>query len=196
MLGYIAKYPEIGKRIQEEVKQIVDKHNRKVTLYDIENMPFTSATFLETMRYQSSPIVPRIASENAQIGGFGVLKDTIVMINNLALNKSKFFWADPDKFDPERFLEFVPAQQLNKHAPKDAPDVLRTKKYFPIFIPFSIGTRTCIGEKVTKNFTLLMVTHILEHYDVSTDNPESIKIYPAKVALPPDTYSLKFTPRN
>lgn len=194
-LGYIAKFPQIGKRIQEEVKQIIDTHNRKVTLYDIDSMPFTTATLLECLRFQSSPIVPHVATENAQIGGYGILKDTVVFINNYELNKSEKFWENPDKFDPERFLEFVPAQKLNKNACSDAPGVLRVKKNIPHFLPFSIGKRTCIGQNLVRNYSFLMVTHILENYDVTSDNPESIKLNPACVAVPPDTYSLKFTTR-
>lgn len=155
-------------------------------------MPFTVATIFEVLRYTSSPIVPHVATENSQIGGYGVLKDTVVFINNYELNRSEKYWKNPEDFDPERFLELVPAQKLKKDAQSD---ILRVKKNIPHFLPFSIGKRTCIGQNLVRNFSFLMVTHILEIYDVTSENPENIKMYPACVAVPPETYSLKFSPR-
>lgn len=194
-MGFIAKHPAVGKRIQEEVATVTENGKRKVTLNDIENMPFTVATLFEVLRYSSSPIVPHVATENSQIGGYGILKDTIVFINNFELNTSEKYWERPDDFDPERFLELIPAHKLRKDAPRDAPAVLRVKKNIPHFLPFSIGKRTCIGQNLVRNFSFLMLTHILENYDVSSDKPESIQMFKACVALPPETYSLRLTPR-
>lgn len=195
-LGFIAKNPYVGTRIQEEIQVITQNRKTKVTLNDIENMPYTVATIFECLRYSSSPIVPHVATENSQIGGYGVLKDTIVFINNYELNTSEKYWKNEEKFDPERFLELIPAQKLKRNAECNAFTTLRVKKNIPHFLPFSIGKRTCIGQNLVRNFSFLMLTHILENYDVSSDNPESIQMRKACVALPPETYSLRLTPRN
>lgn len=73
-LGFIARYPEIGKRIQAEVDEITENGKRTITLYDTEDMPFTVATLFEILRYSSSPIVPHVATEDACIAGYGVTK--------------------------------------------------------------------------------------------------------------------------
>lgn len=218
-LGYIAKNPHIGERIQEEVAQVTNDGKRKITLYDIEIMPYTVATIYEILRYTSSPIVPHVATENSQIGGYGVLKDTIVFINNYELNTSEKYWDNPKEFDPIRFLENVPTNKIRKDASHDTTPILRVKKNIPHFLPFSVsffplsiskslmklvdnflsiqvGKRTCIGQNLVRCFSFLMLTNILQNYDVSSDNPDKIKMYPACVAVPPETYSLKFTPRT
>lgn len=194
-MGFVAKFPHIGKRIQEEV-QHATKNGNKITLNDVENMPYTVSTIFETLRYCSSPIVPHVATENSQIGGYGVLKDTVVFINNYELNMSDKYWERPDEFEPERFLEHVPAHKLIKDAPEDAPAIVRVIKNIPHFLPFSTGKRTCIGQNLVRNYSFLVLTHILQNFDVTTDNPESIKMFKANVALPPNTYSLKLTPRT
>jgi cytochrome P450 family 307 subfamily A len=160
----------------------------------MEEMPFSVATLMEIFRFISSPIVPHVASENAQIGGYGVLKDTIIFINNYELNTSEKYWKNPEKFDPERFLE--PAHQVKKDDFGDTSEILRVKKNIPHYLPFSVGKRSCIGQNIVRNFSFLMLTHILEGFDVASDNLDNIKMYPASVALPPETYALKFTPRN
>lgn len=158
-------------------------------------MPYTVATVLEVLRFTSSPIVPHVATENSQIGGYGVLKDTVVFINNFELNSSDKYWDKPEEFNPERFVEFVPVQKVKKDICGDAQGILRIKKNIPHFLPFSIGKRTCIGQNLVRNFSFLMIANILENYDITTDNPERVKMYPACVALPPETFALKFSPR-
>jgi cytochrome P450 family 307 subfamily A len=194
-LGYIVKNPAIGQKIQQEVAQITDGGKRKVTLYDTESLPYTVATIYEVLRYSSSPIVPHVATENTQIGGYGVLKDTVVFINNYDLNTSEKNWENPKEFQPERFLETIPANKVRKDAALDEPSIIRVKKNIPHFLPFSVGKRTCIGQNLVRCFSFLLLTNILENFDVSSDHPESIKMTPACVAVPPDTFSLKLTPR-
>lgn len=195
-LGYVAKYPIIGTKIRDEITSITDNGKRKVSLYDTENMPYTVATIYEILRYSSSPIVPHVATENTKIGGYGVLKDTIVFINNYDLNTSDKYWENPKEFIPERFLETVAANKISKDATANAPSVLRVKKNIPHFLPFSVGKRTCIGQNLVRCFSFLLLTNILESFDVSSENPDLIKMYSACVAVPPETYSLKLTPRN
>lgn len=109
ILGYIVRYPYIGKQIQQEVDQVTMNGSRKVTLFDIDEMPYTVSTIYEVLRYSSSPIVPHVATDDVAIAGYGVSKGTIVFINNYELNTSPKYWTEPEKFKPERFLEEVPA---------------------------------------------------------------------------------------
>lgn len=108
ILGYIVRYPNIGKQIQQEVDRVTMNGSRKVTLFDIEEMPYTVSTIYEVLRYSSSPIVPHVATDDVAIAGYGVSKGTIVFINNYELNTSPKYWSEPEKFKPERFLEEIP----------------------------------------------------------------------------------------
>lgn len=195
-LGYIAKYPHIGKKIQEEIKVTTNNGRRKINLNDADNMPYTIATLFEILRHTSSPIVPHVATENSQINGYGILKGTIVFINNYELNMSEKYWKNPKDFYPERFLESIPAHKGTKELTSEEFMVLRVKKNIPHFLPFSIGKRTCIGQNLVRSYSFLMLTNILENFDVSCDKIENIKMYQACLAVPPLTFSLKFTARN
>lgn len=104
-LAYIARDPVIGKTIQSEVDFVSMNGERKITLHDMEAMPYTMATIFEVLRYSSSPIVPHVATEDTQIAGYGVTNGSIVFINNYILNMSPKYWNNPDIFCPERFLE-------------------------------------------------------------------------------------------
>lgn len=188
-LGYIAKNPEIGKRIQDEIDSITSDENHQISLNDIEKMSYTVSTIYEVLRYSSSPIVPHVATEDCQVAGYGVTKGTIVFINNYELNTSEKYWDSPKEFNPNRFLETV-------HDPKQNKDVLSVRKNIPHFLPFSIGKRTCIGQNLVRGFSFIMLANILQRYDVSSKNVDDIKVMPACVAVPPDTYKLVLTPRT
>jgi cytochrome P450 family 307 subfamily A len=163
-LGYIAQNPSIGTKIQAEVDIVTDFGKRNISLNDMDKMPYTVATIFEVLRYSSSPIVPHVATEDAQIAGYGITKDTIVFINNYDLNTSEKYWDEPKKFDPERFLELTSTSppleksqssdsldsgidfdtKLSKstHAASEAMPTYRVKKNIPHFLPFSIGELT------------------------------------------------------
>ncbi|XP_058444564.1 cytochrome P450 307a1-like [Malaya genurostris] len=216
-LGYIAKHPGIGSRIQQEIDHVTENGQRNVTLYDTESMPFTVATIFEVLRYSSSPIVPHVATEDTCIAGYGVTKGTIVFINNYDLNTNEKYWENPKSFDPERFVESATMAQIRSDlvgsptakqdlssiiknnninaSNENQKQILRVKKNIPHFLPFSIGKRTCIGQNLVRGFSFIILANILQKYNVSTNDPGMIKMYPACVAVPPDTYPLAFTQR-
>lgn len=111
ILGYVVLYPEIGKRIQEEVDQATENGKRRVTLFDVDAMPYTVSTIYEVLRYSSSPIVPHVATDDVAIAGYGISKGTIVFVNNYELNTSPKYWTEPEQFKPERFLEPIPIRK-------------------------------------------------------------------------------------
>lgn len=221
-LGYIVQNPEIGRKIQEEVDQTTNNGRRTVTLNDTEAMPYTVSTILEVLRYSSSPIVPHVATEDVCIAGYGVTKGTVVFINNYELNTCDKYWEQPETFDPARFVERVLVDAVKSDSSaaemhydsgyenEDADSVTsepttdcakptyvtRVRKNIPHFLPFSIGKRTCIGQNLVKGFSFIMLANIMQTFDVSVSDPALIKMYPACVAVPADTYPLQFHPRT
>ncbi|XP_063231353.1 cytochrome P450 307a1-like [Bacillus rossius redtenbacheri] len=175
----VVRNPRVGERIQREVDAATACGSRHVTLFDRASMPYTEAAILETLRSASSPIVPHVATVDSTIGGYEVKKGTVVFINNYQLNTGESYWSKPAEFMPERFLS------ADGHVSKP--------KYF---IPFSTGKRTCIGQRLVQGFSFLLVASILQSYDVSVPEGTVIHTPTACVAVPPDTYSLVFTPRK
>lgn len=216
-LAYVVRYPEIGRRIQEEIDDVLGSEKRNVNLSDIKNMPFTVATIYEVLRHSSSPIVPHVATEDAVIAGCGVTAGTIVFINNYKLNSSEEYWVDPKVFNPDRFLEKVSCNDCNtsKQQPStgigikeqengngngDASasenNAYHLKKNIPHFLPFSIGKRTCIGQNLVRGFGFIMLANIMREYNVTSKDLTKIQTYPACVALPTNTFPLTLSHRT
>ncbi|KAH8378945.1 hypothetical protein KR009_002220 [Drosophila setifemur] len=204
VLAYIAKDVEIGRRIQEEIDAIMAEEKRSITLMDMSDMPYTMATIYEVLRYSSSPIVPHVATEDTVISGCGVTKGTIVFINNYVLNTSEEYWKNPEKFDPQRFLEEShESNHKNRRNSKGSDsgiegdrEKFQLRKNMPHFLPFSIGKRTCIGQNLVRGFGFLILANILQRYNVSSHDLSTIRVSPESLALPAKCFPLVLTPRK
>lgn len=212
-LSAVARDADVGKKIKAEIDALT-KGKRAISLLDKSSLPYTEATILECLRYASSPIVPHVATENAEIAGYGVEKGTTVFINNYELNTSEKYWDEPEKFDPSRFLERSKIRVRRKSqcdsgmesdsertGPIDKTkevekEVVSVKRNIPHFLPFSIGKRTCIGQTMVTSTSFVMFANIMQEFDVAAESLEDLRQKPACVALPKDTYSLYLLPRK
>ncbi|KPJ08763.1 Cytochrome P450 307a1 [Papilio machaon] len=212
-LAAVARDADVGKKIKAEIDGVT-KGKRAVTLSDKINLPYTEATILECLRYASSPIVPHVATEPAVIAGYGIEKGTVVFINNYELNTSDKYWDEPEKFDPNRFLErnkirvrrnslcdsgmesdSERSTPINKTSDTEK-EVVNVRKNIPHFLPFSIGKRTCIGQTLVTTMSFVMFANIIQEFDIRAENIEDLKQRPACVALPKETFNLYLLPRK
>ena len=134
-LNLMIWYPQVQRKLQEEVDRLVGP-NRKVTLNDRQNMPYTQATVLELLRYTS--IVPLSVPHESlcitTLGGRTIPAGVQVVTNLYALHHDEEFWENPYEFHPERFLDAYgeiqsPLSDVRRH-----------------LMPFGAGPRVCVGE--------------------------------------------------
>jgi cytochrome P450 len=98
-------------------------------------MSYVEAVLLESMRcHCAGPILlPRATTHDITFHGYFIPKDTFILVNMWSAMKDEENWSEPEKFDPERFL--------------DENRRLRNVNH-PAMMPFSVGKRACTG----KNF--------------------------------------------
>jgi cytochrome P450 len=132
----LAKNPEARARLEAEV----DTLSAPPTYDDLKRLPYTLAVLKEAMRlYPPAYVVGRRNTEEIVIGDHVLSKNTIVIINIMGIHRRADLFADPERFDPERFLG-----DREKHLPRCA------------YMPFGAGPRVCIG-----NHFALMEGHLL-----------------------------------
>ncbi|XP_077302978.1 spook isoform X2 [Arctopsyche grandis] len=205
MLGFIAKNPEVGVKMQKEIDE-VSGGQRALTIFDVDSLPYTMATINETLRRCSSPIVPHVASQSGNVKGYTIEKGTVILINNYKMNMNEKLWENPMEFRPERFLNKSYIEVKNERRGSDhdsgveseseSKKKAKIKTNLPHFMPFSIGKRTCLGRNLLMDYSFVICTTIMQNFNVSCKHPENIKMYTACVALPPQTYGLTITPRK
>ncbi|KAL1394756.1 hypothetical protein pipiens_011719, partial [Culex pipiens pipiens] len=154
--GYIIQHGEVQQKIQAEVDRVLEEGGKQfVDLSDRNQMPYTEAVIMEALRLIASPIVPHVANQDSQIGGFDVPKNTLIFLNNYDLSMSGDHWEQPEAFMPERFLQ-------NGRLVK--PD---------FFIPFGAGRRSCMGYRMTQLISFSIIANMLRSYTLAPLNGRS-----------------------
>ncbi|XP_062411731.1 cytochrome P450 2J2-like isoform X2 [Sardina pilchardus] len=150
-LLYMIAYPEIQRKVQEELDQVVGS-SRQPSLADRESLPYTDAVIHEIQRFGN--IIPlnlaRCTTKETQIGDYTIPKGTMVMGNLTSVLFDETEWETPHTFNPGHFL--------------DAEGKFRKRE---AFLPFSIGKRVCLGEQLARMELFLFFSSLLQRFSFS-----------------------------
>ncbi|XP_035673491.1 cytochrome P450 2J5-like [Branchiostoma floridae] len=147
-LLYMILYPDIQQKVQSELDSVLGA--TKPSLAHRDQLPFTTATIMETQRIRHiSPVLfGRWAAESTRFRGFDIAKGTYLAPNLRSVHMDPEAWPDPEIFDPNRFLDVESKVVKNP----------------PSFLPFSTGRRSCLGEQLAKMELFLLFSAILQHF--------------------------------
>jgi cytochrome P450 len=112
----------------------------------LAQLPYLRACFDEALRVQASPGLIRTASEDDEIGGYHIPKDSHVVLSPYGLHHDPRFWIRPERYEPDRFV----SGKINRNA----------------YIPFNIGPRKCMGWRMAYIDGLMTLAAILQRYTV------------------------------
>jgi len=146
-IAFLIKNPECQKKVQEEI--IREIGNDKTPSYDdLPKLPYLNALIMESMRLRPSvPIaLPYVCKENFVLGGYNIPKNSEVIVNLAALQRSTKYWgSDAAQFKPERFFNF------------DTNDMR--------YLPFSYGARICSGMDFSKRVIIQTIMVLCQKFD-------------------------------
>lgn len=129
-ISELLRRPEIFKKATEELDRVIGRE-RWVEEKDIVDLPYVNAIVKEVMRLHpvAPMLVPRMAREDCQIGGYDIPKGTQVLVHVWAIGRDPAIWDSPNEFQPERFL----AKEID------------VKGHNYELLPFGAGRRMCPG---------------------------------------------------
>ena len=126
-LYLLAQTSHVHARMTREIDEALG--GRTPTIDDLPKLPYTLRVFKEAMRiYPPAYVVARLAERDVVIGGRTIKRGTVVMVNVIGMQRRASIFADPERFDPDRF-----APEAEKALPRFA------------YLPFGAGPRVCIG---------------------------------------------------
>ncbi|NWU92896.1 CP2K1 protein, partial [Upupa epops] len=176
------KYPEIQKKVQEEIEQVIGSTPPRIE--HRSQLPYTDAVIHEIQRFADIlPVnLPHETVTDVTFKGYFIPKGTHIVPCLTSVLKDKSQWEKPYSFYPEHFLD-----SEGKFVKKDA------------FMPFSAGRRICAGETLAKMELFLFFTSLLQRFTfqpppgVSTSD---LDLTPSLgITTPPMTYELCALPR-
>ncbi|KAI4336006.1 hypothetical protein L6164_014586 [Bauhinia variegata] len=151
-MAQLLKNPRVQEQAHLELDRVLGP-NHVMTESDISNLPYLRCVVKEALRlHPPTPIMlPHRAGSDVSIGGYEIPKGTNVFVNLWAMGRDEKVWADPLKFEPERFLE---------------EDIDLKGQDFRL-IPFGAGRRMCPAAQLSTNMLTLMLGRLLHHFSWS-----------------------------
>ncbi|KAJ3620019.1 hypothetical protein MTP99_004013 [Tenebrio molitor] len=159
VLCMMGLHSNIQKNIQEELASIFGHSDRTVTLEDVNRMYYLERVIKETMRlFPPVPFIRRSVDEDIELDSHVLPKGSEVYIPLLSLHRRPDFWKDPLVFNPDRFLAENEAKRPNFS-----------------YLPFSRGSKNCIGFKYAMLSMKTMLAIFFKHYEVQSTKYKSIE---------------------
>ncbi|XP_055680722.1 probable cytochrome P450 6d5 [Lutzomyia longipalpis] len=147
----LAKNPHILKKVQEEIDQVIRRHDGKWTYDAVMEMKYLDSCLDETLRmYPPVPILNRECTEDYKIPGTSTIikKGTAIFIPIIGLHYDPKFYSNPMDFQPERFT--------NGQVPTNTS----------CYLPFGDGPRICIGLRLGKLQARIGLATIVSKFNV------------------------------
>ncbi|KAF5479046.1 hypothetical protein F2P56_005551 [Juglans regia] len=154
-MSEMIKHPRVMKAAQDEVREVFDR-KWVVDETAITEMKYLKAVVKETLRlHPPGPLLlPRECSESCVINGYEIPVKTKVLVNVWAIGRDPKYWSEPERFDPERFLD-------------SSIDYKGTNWDY---LPFGAGRRICPGIAFGLTNVELPLALFLYHFDWKLPN--------------------------
>ncbi|NXL43784.1 CP4B1 protein, partial [Podilymbus podiceps] len=135
LLYCLSLYPDHQQQCREEIQGILGDRDT-IEWEDLGKMTYTTMCIKESLRlFPPVPFVSRYLSKPVTFSdGRSLPAGCQVGLNIFAIHRNQDVWEDPEVYDPLRF-SLENSAQRHSHA----------------FLPFSAGSRNCIGQQFAMN---------------------------------------------
>ncbi|HKN01065.1 MAG TPA: cytochrome P450 [Candidatus Binataceae bacterium] len=107
----LSAHPDAQRKLFDEVDSVLN--GALPTFDDLPRLPYTKMVIDETLRlYPPAFVVSRTAIADDEVGGFRIPAKSGVFLSSWTTHRSRLYWENPDKFDPERFS---PERSRDRH---------------------------------------------------------------------------------
>ncbi|XP_071052485.1 cytochrome P450 4d2-like isoform X2 [Onthophagus taurus] len=153
----LSNHQEIQQKVIDELKEIYNNDwNRPICYRDLQSMKYLESVIKESLRlYPPVPLIGRQAINDVEYDNKIIPKGTMINVFIYGVHRNPDFFPDPLTFKPDRFKSENTISNQNPYA----------------YIPFSAGTRNCIGQKFAMLEIKATVSKILRHFELFETKP-------------------------
>lgn len=164
----LSKNQEIQSRVREEIKEMLTRHDGKITFDAVSNiseLPYLNQVVNETLRlYSVLPALDRecINHDGVSLEPFSDFKIPYgmpVLIPISGMGRDEKYFPDPLKYDPDRF------------SPENIDKIPSC-----VHIPFGSGPRNCLGERMGLIQTKTALCTMLKDFRVEMNENTPLEI--------------------
>ncbi|XP_065081386.1 cytochrome P450 4d1-like [Ochlerotatus camptorhynchus] len=181
-LWHLAKYQDVQQKLYEEIDRILGKNkvSAQLTNLQIQELEYLDMVVKESLRLiPPVPIIGRTLVEDMEMNGITIPAGTTISIKIYNIHRNPKIWPNPDEFIPERFSK----TNESKRGPYD-------------FIPFSAGSRNCIGQRYAMMELKVTIIKLLACYKVLPgDSMDKLRFKTDLVIRPDDGIPIKLVER-
>lgn len=164
-----------------EQKQVMEKYHEELSLDSLAEMNLLHAVMKETLRlYPPLVLLMRKVLEPLSYKGYQISKGDIVVVSPSIAHRIPEVFANPEQFNPERFLGDHAEDQQEKFS----------------FIPFGGGRHSCLGEKFAYLQVKTIWSILLRKFDFELCQEHPQADYSTLVVGPKPPCMIKFRRRR
>ncbi|KAK6331811.1 hypothetical protein TWF718_002353 [Orbilia javanica] len=149
---YLVKNPDIQRRLLSELRTVMNNAKDEVSEELLEQLPYLQACLKESLRFAHgtpSPLPRDVPADGATVLGHYLPPGTITSTSHYFYHTNPNVFPEPLKFNPERWL---------------TGDTRELERYF---MPFSRGSRVCIGLNLAWGELSLTLARLIRRYEIS-----------------------------
>lgn len=152
----LAKHPDIQEKLYREIVDILGPDYRTVplTYSALQNFTYLDMVVKESLRLLPPvSFIGRRLVDDIEMNGVTVPAGTDFTIPIYVIHRNPEIYPDPERFDPERFSD----ENAQRRGPYD-------------YIPFSVGSRNCIGQRYALMEMKVTIVRMISHYQIVPGN--------------------------
>ncbi|XP_052809276.1 cytochrome P450 4A2-like [Mya arenaria] len=148
----LGQYPDIQEKVYEDAKSVLGSKEH-VDSGDLHAFKYIPMYIKEVLRYYTPvPVISRKSPNTIVLDGLEIPPGSRVDVHIYVMHHNPAIWKNPEEFRPERFSD----KQKEEH------DVFG-------FVPFSAGSRNCIGQVFALNELKISLAKFVNRFEVRPD---------------------------
>ncbi|NP_001165942.1 cytochrome P450 9AH2 [Nasonia vitripennis] len=162
----LAVNPEIQKKVQDEIDQVMERCKGELTYEVVNNMEYLDAVISETLRmHPALTALSRICNKEFELPPalpgskpYLVKPGMEIMVPGSTIQRNPEYYENPDRFNPDRFLG-------KKAANSDVTT-----------LSFGLGPRMCIGNRFAILETKILFVYLLSRCSIEPSEKSSVPL--------------------